>query len=48
MSIATQIAGTLDEAATLPDPQTRRLTVGVSGLYLALYLHYGFFAFIPC
>jgi len=25
----------------------RRLTLGVSGLYLALYLHYGFFAFIP-
>ena len=25
----------------------RRVTLGVSGLYLALYLHYGFFAFIP-
>lgn len=25
----------------------RRLFFGVSGLYLALYLHYGFFAFIP-
>lgn len=25
----------------------RRLFLGVSGLYLALYLHYGFFAFIP-
>jgi MFS transporter, PPP family, 3-phenylpropionic acid transporter len=25
----------------------RGLTLGVSGLYLALYLHYGFFAFIP-
>lgn len=25
----------------------RRLFVGGSGLYLALYLHYGFFAFIP-
>jgi PPP family 3-phenylpropionic acid transporter len=25
----------------------RRLFVGVSGLYLALYLHYGFFSFIP-
>lgn len=24
-----------------------RLTFGVSGLYLALYLHYGFFAFMP-
>jgi PPP family 3-phenylpropionic acid transporter len=26
---------------------SRRLAFGVSGLYLALYLHYGFFAFIP-
>lgn len=26
---------------------SRRLFLGVSGLYLALYLHYGFFAFIP-
>lgn len=25
----------------------RRLFVGVSGLYLALYLHYGFFSFMP-
>jgi hypothetical protein len=25
----------------------RKLTFGVSGLYLALYLHYGFFTFIP-
>jgi PPP family 3-phenylpropionic acid transporter len=25
----------------------RRLTWGVSGLYLSLYLHYGFFTFIP-
>lgn len=47
MSIATQIAGTIEENGTLLDPQTRRLTIGVSGLYLALYLHYGFFAFIP-
>ena len=30
-----------------PDDAGRRLTLGVSGLYLALYLHYGFFAFIP-
>ena len=29
------------------DPAGRQLTLGVSGLYLALYLHYGFFAFIP-
>jgi len=26
---------------------SRRLFFGVSGLYLSLYLHYGFFAFIP-
>jgi MFS transporter, PPP family, 3-phenylpropionic acid transporter len=25
----------------------RQLSLGVSGLYLALYLHYGFFAFMP-
>lgn len=30
-----------------PDPARRGLTIGVSGLYLALYLHYGFFTFIP-
>ncbi|MCP3731131.1 MFS transporter [Sphingomonas sp. MG17] len=30
-----------------PDRAARRLSLGVSGLYLALYLHYGFFAFIP-
>lgn len=30
-----------------PGPGARRLTIGVSGLYLALYLHYGFFAFMP-
>ncbi|WP_195908349.1 MFS transporter [Novosphingobium sp. Gsoil 351] len=29
------------------DGTSRRLFLGVSGLYLALYLHYGFFAFIP-
>lgn len=33
--------------AVAPDRFARRLTLGVSGLYLALYLHYGFFAFIP-
>lgn len=25
----------------------KRLSIGVSGLYLSLYLHYGFFAFLP-
>lgn len=29
------------------DAQARSLTFGVSGLYLALYLHFGYFAFIP-
>ena len=33
--------------ASATDREARRLTFGVSGLYLALYLHYGFFAFIP-
>lgn len=46
MSTTNSMAGTLDAVVT-PDVQTRRLTLGVSGLYLALYLHYGFFAFIP-
>ncbi|KQS02314.1 hypothetical protein ASG11_16260 [Sphingomonas sp. Leaf357] len=35
----------LSEVGT--DPAARRLTLGVSGLYLALYFHYGFFAFMP-
>lgn len=30
-----------------PAAGARRLFFGVSGLYLALYLHYGFFSFIP-
>lgn len=34
-------------AVHAPDPRRRGLTIGVSGLYLALYLHYGYFAFIP-
>lgn len=29
------------------DPAARKLFAGVSALYLALYLHYGFFTFIP-
>lgn len=33
-------AGPADEGA-------KRLSFGVSGLYLSLYLHYGFFAFLP-
>ncbi|MEO0319256.1 MAG: hypothetical protein RL404_2933 [Pseudomonadota bacterium] len=47
MSATTEFARPVEAAATLPDPKTRQLTAGVSGLYLALYLHYGFFAFIP-
>lgn len=31
----------------VPDERTRPLTIGTSALYLSLYLHYGFFAFIP-
>lgn len=30
-----------------PQPDARRLSVGVSGLYFSLYLHYGFFTFLP-
>lgn len=30
-----------------PAGDARRLTVAVSGLYLALYIHYGFIAFLP-
>lgn len=39
------VAGTALTA--VPPDQTRKLTLGVSGLYLTLYLHYGFFSFIP-
>src|SRR5690349_17173614 len=34
-----------DNGYSLPSGKT--FLLGVSGLYLALYLHYGFFAFIP-
>lgn len=47
MSVSTEIARQVKASAALPDQATRRLTFGVSGLYLALYIHYGFFAFIP-
>ena len=41
-------ATTIDVApATMLDPASRRLMWGVSGLYFALYLHFGFFSFIP-
>lgn len=36
----------VEQAAEL-HPAARRLFAGVSALYLALYLHYGFFTFIP-
>lgn len=35
------------EQETDERPASRRLLVGVSGLYLALYFHYGFFTFLP-
>lgn len=47
MTATTDAAGLRDVAIPAPDAQTRRLTVGVSALYLSLYLHYGFFALIP-
>ncbi len=37
----------ISPAAAGLDPAARRLGLRVSGLYLALYLHYGFFAFLP-
>lgn len=40
-------AAPIDVAIPAPDRRTRALTIGVSGLYLALYLHYGYFGFIP-
>ena len=42
-----EVASSQTEGSVAADPAARRLTWGVSGLYLALYLHYGFFAFIP-
>ena len=39
------IAG--DHAPTLREGVLSPLSIGVSGLYLALYIHYGFFGFIP-
>lgn len=47
MTATTDTAGLTDIAIPAPDAQTRRLTIGVSGLYLSLYLHYGFFTLIP-
>lgn len=47
MSVTTEIASPTGVPAALAAPGSRRLTVCVSGLYLSLYLHYGFFAFIP-
>lgn len=35
------------EATGIDGQPGRKLAVGVSGLYLTLYLHYGFFAFLP-
>jgi MFS transporter, PPP family, 3-phenylpropionic acid transporter len=47
MTATTETVGLTDMPVPAPDAQTRRLTIGVSGLYLALYLHYGYFTFIP-
>lgn len=47
MAAMTESVNLADVALPAPDAETRRLTWGVSGLYLALYLHYGYFTFIP-
>lgn len=47
MTAATGSTGLAETPVMVPDASTRRLTFGVSGLYLALYLHYGYFTFIP-
>ncbi len=47
MSIVTESAAAIETAAAVAGPGTGRITAGVSLLYLALYLHYGFFAFMP-
>jgi PPP family 3-phenylpropionic acid transporter len=47
MTAAATAIVTGDGATTGLDREGKRLFWGVSGLYLALYLHYGFFAFIP-
>jgi PPP family 3-phenylpropionic acid transporter len=47
MTDATHPIGLQAALAAPPDATGKRLTLGVSGLYLALYLHYGFFAFFP-
>ncbi|WP_447763280.1 MFS transporter [Sphingopyxis panaciterrae] len=39
--------GAMEPAGIAEEAGKRGLTFGVSGLYLALYLHYGFFTFIP-
>lgn len=43
----TNAIGMESGGGTATDPLAKRLTFGVSGLYLAVYLHYGFFAFLP-
>ena len=47
MASTTRIVSLTSAAVSARDPATRQLTWGVSGLYLALYLHYGYFTFIP-
>ena len=36
-----------DHAPALREGVLSPLSIGVSGLYLALYVHYGFFTFMP-
>jgi MFS transporter, PPP family, 3-phenylpropionic acid transporter len=44
---ASQPIGLREIGSSAVAPQRRGLAIGVSGLYLALYVHYGFFAFLP-
>lgn len=41
------ISASADRAPALRDGVLSPLSLGVSGLYLALYIHYGFFGFMP-
>ena len=45
--IPSSSAQVANEPEKVTERDAGRLTVGVSGLYLGLYIHYGFFAFLP-
>jgi PPP family 3-phenylpropionic acid transporter len=47
MGIACESSAATKEYPVSSDSNVGRLGLGVSGLYLALYIHYGFFAFLP-